>query len=171
MRVPKSFHFCFFSSTTVGPPLWSAGFLPAIHQATFVSSNTRDKNFDPYKLIPNIHNDKFDIAQQRKELDLVKKLDALSEQQTYGASEADPQLAGGWAKARLIRRTPHVGAHRRVDADTAFCADVLARTYQAMGLLGRNRPSAFYDPGSFWSGDHLELTPGFSLGPEVAVER
>ena len=84
------------------------------------------------------------------------------------------QLAGGWAKARLVRRKPahrrESGAHRQVATDTAFCADVLARTYQAMGLLGRDRPSAFYDPGSFWSGDGLTLTSGFSLGPEIAVE-
>ncbi len=79
--------------TTVGPPLWSAGFLPAVNQATYVTSDTRDKNFDPYKLIPDIHNDKYDITQQRKEIDLVKKLDALNEQQTYGSSDAaDPQL-------------------------------------------------------------------------------
>ena len=82
-------------------------------------------------------------------------------------------LAGGWAKARVVRRTARhrrgSGAHRAVDTDTAFCADVLARTYQAMGLLGRERPPAFYDPGSFWSGDDLALTPGFSLGSEIAV--
>jgi len=78
--------------STVGPPLWSSGFLPAVNQATYVSTDTRQKDFDPYKLIPNIHNDRFDIKQQRHELDLVEKLDALSEQQTYGNAEADPQL-------------------------------------------------------------------------------
>src|SRR6202042_673526 len=76
--------------TTVGPPLWSAGFLPAVNQATYVSTDTKQKDFDPYKLIPDIHNAKYDITQQRKELDLVKKLDAISEQQTYGqADDAD----------------------------------------------------------------------------------
>lgn len=82
------------------------------------------------------------------------------------------RLAGGWAKARLVRRTARHslgGKHRAVPTETAFCADVLARTYQAMGLLGSDRPSAFYDPGSFWSGDGLELAPGFNLGPEIAV--
>ena len=73
------------------------------------------------------------------------------------------QLAGGWLRARLPGRP----AARSVE--TAFCADVLARTYQAMGLLGTERPSAFYDPGSFWSGDGLQLAAGFRLGDEVAV--
>ncbi len=64
--------------TTVGPPLWSAGFLPAIHQATYVSDQVRPGvDFDPYKLIPNVHNEKFDLESQRKEIDLVKKLDEL----------------------------------------------------------------------------------------------
>src|ERR1700722_6638067 len=62
----------------VGPPLWSSGFLPPVNQATYVSSDTRSKDFDPYKLIPNIHNDKFDIKQQRQELDLIKKLDEMN---------------------------------------------------------------------------------------------
>jgi len=30
------------------------------------------------------------------------------------------------------------------------------------------RPNAF-DPGSFWSGDDLELERGFALGDEIAV--
>ena len=74
--------------TTVGPPLWSSGFLPAVHQATYVSDNVKDKEFDPYKLIPNIHNERFDLATQRKELDLVKKLDEMN----MAESEANPQL-------------------------------------------------------------------------------
>jgi hypothetical protein len=73
------------------------------------------------------------------------------------------QLAGGWLRARLP------GAEQRASAETAFCADVLARTYQAMGVIGAERPPAFYDPGSFWSGDDLLLRPGWHLGPEVAV--
>jgi hypothetical protein len=34
---------------------------------------------------------------------------------------------------------------------------VVARAYQAMGLLPAARDAAFYDPGRFWSGDNLEL--------------
>ncbi|MFC7572985.1 hypothetical protein ACFQX8_11530 [Klenkia terrae] len=38
-----------------------------------------------------------------------------------------------------------------------------------MGLLPGDRPLNSYDPGSFWSGDRLELVGG-QLGPEVAVD-
>jgi hypothetical protein len=53
--------------------------------------------------------------------------------------------------------------------ETAYCAEVLAVTYQAMGLLpGRRRPQ-WYDAGRFWSGDDLRLSGGFSLGGEIPV--
>ena len=51
----------------------------------------------------------------------------------------------------------------------AFFAEVVAVTYQEMGILPTDRPSNWYDPGSFWSGDALELTPGWRLGGEIAV--
>ena len=38
-----------------------------------------------------------------------------------------------------------------------------------MGLLGSDRPANYYDPGTFWSGDHLELLDGAFLTPEVRV--
>jgi hypothetical protein len=55
------------------------------------------------------------------------------------------------------------------DPETAYCAQVLAATYQAMGLLPDGRRPGWYDPGSFWSGDNLGLTAGFRLGGEIAV--
>jgi hypothetical protein len=38
-----------------------------------------------------------------------------------------------------------------------------------MGLLPGNRRPDRYDPGSFWSGDHLGLSEGFRLGGEIPV--
>jgi len=53
--------------------------------------------------------------------------------------------------------------------ETAYCAEVVAITYEEMGLLPRGRELNWYDPGSFWSGDRLRLADGFRLGDEVAV--
>ena len=39
-----------------------------------------------------------------------------------------------------------------------------------MGLLGKKRRPSWFDPGSFWSGDGLELVPGRLLGGEIAVD-
>ncbi|MPQ96687.1 hypothetical protein GB931_01880 [Modestobacter sp. I12A-02628] len=69
-------------------------------------------------------------------------------------------LASGWVAGRLRRET---------SAETVYCAELVATTYTAMGLLRADRPRTSYDPGSFWSGDDLELV-GATLGPEVAVD-
>ena len=66
--------------TTVGPPLWSAGFLPPMVQGTYISDSVKDKDFDPLKLIPNIHNDQFNLTEQKRELDLVSQLDRINMQ-------------------------------------------------------------------------------------------
>jgi hypothetical protein len=76
------------------------------------------------------------------------------------------QLASRW----LLGRVPAPG-HRGGGAalETAYCAQVLSVTYQAMGLLPDRRRPGRYDPGSFWSGDSLKLSAGFRLGGEIAV--
>jgi hypothetical protein len=71
-------------------------------------------------------------------------------------------LAGQWAKGRVRRRPQQ-------SLEAIYCAELLATTYQAMGLLPTERPPSWYDPGRFWSGDHLELVAPFSLGVEIAV--
>ena len=55
---------------TVGTPLWSSSFLPGIYQGTHVSN----KETDPEKLIPNLRNREIDPAGQRRQLDLISKL-------------------------------------------------------------------------------------------------
>jgi hypothetical protein len=68
-------------------------------------------------------------------------------------------LARGWLKGR---------ARRPAQVERVFCAEVVAITLERMGLLDGGRPPNWYDPGKFWSGDHLDLH-GASLGPEVAI--
>ncbi|WP_433044972.1 hypothetical protein [Dactylosporangium sp. CS-033363] len=75
------------------------------------------------------------------------------------------RLAGRWFKGRLPNlRQPAGGS-----LETAYCAEVVAVTYEDMGLLERKRRANWYDPGKFWSGDDLELLGGAGLGEEIAV--
>ncbi len=109
--------------TTVGPPLWSNGFLPAINQGTFISDKVQtggpdgmemppaempmpemtkdgkpaekkdkkivvEKSFDPKKLISFVNNPKFELPEQRRELDLLGKMEALRRER----EGADPQV-------------------------------------------------------------------------------
>lgn len=53
--------------------------------------------------------------------------------------------------------------------ETAYCAEVVAVTYEAMGLLPAGRRPNWYDPGRFWSGDDLGLAAGATLGSEIEV--
>jgi hypothetical protein len=76
------------------------------------------------------------------------------------------RLASQWLSGRVPPVRRQTGD---ADLETVYCAEVLAVTYQAMGLLpGSHRPD-WYDAGRFWSGDHLRLSCGFTLGGEIAV--
>jgi hypothetical protein len=70
----------------------------------------------------------------------------------------------GLAKRWLLGRV-----RRSARPDEIFCAELLALTYQRMGLLAGGKPPNWYDPGRFWSGDRISLDGGFSLSPEVAI--
>ncbi|HLV71386.1 MAG TPA: hypothetical protein VKY91_01285 [Vulgatibacteraceae bacterium] len=76
------------------------------------------------------------------------------------------RLATRWLRGRVPIRRP---AGRDPDLETAFCAEIVAVTYQAMGLLPKGRRPNWFDPGRFWSGDDLELEGGAALGGEIAV--
>jgi hypothetical protein len=70
-------------------------------------------------------------------------------------------LAGQWLAGRVRRRS--------TSREAIYCAELVATTYQHMGLLPSRRPASWYDPGRFWSGDRIELVPPFALAGEVAV--
>jgi hypothetical protein len=72
-----------------------------------------------------------------------------------------PGLARQWLTGRIRRRES--------SRETIYCAELVATTYQHMGLLPRRRPASWYDPGRFWSGDRIELVAPFALTAEVAV--
>jgi hypothetical protein len=78
------------------------------------------------------------------------------------------RLASRWLRGRVP--IPAIRTQRETaDLETAYCAEILAVTYQAMGLLPAKRQPSWYDPGRFWSGDELKLAEGFRLGGEITV--
>ncbi|MGY1730369.1 hypothetical protein ACI798_02525 [Geodermatophilus sp. SYSU D01045] len=70
-------------------------------------------------------------------------------------------LVRGWPGGRLRRGTA---------AETVSCAEPVAVTRAAMGLLPADRPRNRYDPGGSRSGDDLPLLQGARPGPEVPVD-
>ena len=80
------------------------------------------------------------------------------------------RLAARWLRGRLPRvRRKASDDDRAASLESAYCAEVVAVTYEDMGLLPEHRRPSWYDPGSFWSGDGLELRDGYALGGEIAV--
>jgi hypothetical protein len=69
-------------------------------------------------------------------------------------------LAGKWVAGRF---------RKEATGDAVYCAQLLAITFRRMGLLDVKRPSNWFDPGKFWSGDRLPLANGATLGLEIEV--
>ena len=77
------------------------------------------------------------------------------------------RLATRWLRGRVpsLRRN-----EQQAKLETAYCAEIVAVTYQAMGLLPSGRRPNWYDAGRFWSGDDLRLEKGARLGKEIGVQ-
>ena len=87
-------------------------------------------------------------------MEVIERFDGRPFPTTFG-------LARQWATARVRRRES--------SREAIYCAELVATTYQHMGLLPSRRPASWYDPGRFWSGDRIDLVPPFALSGEVAV--
>ena len=145
--------------TTVGSPLWSNGFLPAMNQGTFISSriqtrpnadgmdeemamdmpeekNEKDKDgkekkkkvvveeaFDPKKLISFVNNPKFQLTEQRRELDLLEKMEAI-----------DRQRSGTNANVEAVIKSMEVAYHMQTEAPEVF--DVRKESQATLDLYG-----------------------------------
>ncbi|MEX2263998.1 MAG: DUF1501 domain-containing protein [Bryobacteraceae bacterium] len=68
----------------IGPQLWTSSFLPGVYQGTHIPNNEKD----PRKLIQYIRNQEVGAPQQRRQLDLLAKLNRLHMAEEGG----DPQL-------------------------------------------------------------------------------
>src|SRR5579863_9512599 len=80
----------------VGPQLWSSTFLPAVYQGTYVPNNETE----PEKLIQHIRNKELKPEEQRRQLDLIARLDRLQLQHTG----PDPQLEATIESAEIAFR-------------------------------------------------------------------
>ena len=99
---------CPETPTTVGSPLWSNAFLPAVHQGTFIldkvdkKAEIIEKDFDPKKLVSYLNNAKFSLDEQRREIDLLAKLDKMRNERDL---IKDPQLDAAISSMEVAYRT------------------------------------------------------------------
>jgi hypothetical protein len=136
--------------TTVGPPLWSNGFLPAVNQGTFISNRVQtasdtpgggadgemmteempeersketekdkdgkekpkkvviERNFDLKKLVSFVNNPKFSLIEQRRELDLLQKLENMREATTGTDQQVEGVIKSMEVAYRMQTEAPEV---------------------------------------------------------------
>jgi len=86
-------------------------------------------------------------------MEIIERLDGRAFPTAVG-------LARGWVTGRFRRSS---------SLEEVYCAELVATTYQHMGLLPSERPPSWYDPGRFWSGDRLGLVEPYELTGEIPV--
>jgi hypothetical protein len=96
-------------------------------------------------------------------------VDVSDEMEDRALSVVAEYSGRGFPSTRTLARHWLAGRMRRhVSLTDVYCAELVAVTYERMGLLGPGRPPNWYDPGTFWSGDRLQLV-GAELGHEIRV--
>ncbi len=104
----------------VGPRLWSSGFLPGEHQGTAL--DTRDLAVE--KLIANVRHPSLSIADQRRQVDLIRELNALHREARPGEVALDAQI-----------RSLETAFRMQIEATDAF--DVARETDSVRDRYGR----------------------------------
>src|SRR6202171_1221876 len=96
---------------TIGSPLWSSAFLPAIYQGTYVKNEwIEGEPFQAAKVIPNVTGADVDAAIQRRDLNFLRK---LNEMNLAKIGEKDSQL-----EASI--KTMETAFHMQTDAPEVF---------------------------------------------------
>jgi hypothetical protein len=136
--------------TTVGPPLWSNGFLPAIYQGTYISNKVADgendsaapetmekdkdgkekpkkvvieRGFDPKKLVSYVNNPKFTLPEQRREMDLLQEIEKIRMDETG----TDPQV-------EAVIKSMEIAYRMQTEAPEVF--DVRKESQATLDLYG-----------------------------------
>jgi hypothetical protein len=86
----------------IGHQLWSSTFLPAVHQGTYISLEEKDSK----KLIANIRNDKLTDAEQRRELDLLDRLNRMHLARTGPDQQLEASIQSAEIAFRMQKEAP-----------------------------------------------------------------
>jgi hypothetical protein len=180
--------------TTVGSPLWSNGFLPAINQGTFISSRIQtppngndmmgeemkeeeeekktdgkdgkddkakkkkivvERAFDPKKLVSFVNNPKFELTEQRRELDVLQKIESMQRQRAGEDAQVEAVLKSMEIAYRMQTEAPQVFDIRKESQATLdlYGEGTTARAcLQAVRLAekGVRMTQVYYSSGDPW---------------------
>jgi len=160
--------------TTVGSPLWSSGFLPAVTQGTYISSKLQtaedeppeeekekvksvkiEKNFDPKKLVSFVNNPKFELVEQQRELELLKKLESIRKRSAGDDPQVESVIKSMEVAYRMQTEAPEVFDIRKESQATL---DMYGQGTTARGCLqavrlvekGVRMVQVYYSSGDPW---------------------
>ncbi len=88
----------------IGHQLWSSSFLPAVYQGTYIPSNERKTE----QLVPFIHNSDMSLADQRKQLDLLGRLNKLHSERQAGDAQLEATIQSAEIAYRMQTEAPEV---------------------------------------------------------------
>jgi hypothetical protein len=88
----------------VGPQLWSAAFLPAVYQGTYIPSSETE----PDKLIQYIRNQELGPAEQRRQLDLLERLNRAQLERTGPDAQLEASIQASEIAFRMQAEAPEV---------------------------------------------------------------
>ena len=155
------------------PPLMWHAELSGSREDIWSGTNQRGAQLHDLREVAEVWTHRYQQRTWLRQLDAVVDRDmedALL--QTIARLDGTPfpstsRLAVRW----LVGHLPRFGrASEPEDPEIAYCAEIVAITYEAMGLLTAHGRASGFDPGRFWSGDDLDLLRGASLGREIAVQ-
>jgi hypothetical protein len=89
---------------TFGAALWSSAFLPSTYQGVYIANT----DSDPEKLVQNIRNKQLTLAEQRRELDLLDRLNASYLDQAKHPRELEATIASMEVAFRMQTEVPEV---------------------------------------------------------------
>ena len=115
--------------------------------------STWNERYDQRAWMRQLHGGAVERGHEDRLMEIIDRFDGRPFPTSLG-------LARQWVMGRFRRSS---------SLETVYCAELVATTYQHMGLLPSRRPASWYDPGRFWSGDRIELVAPFVLADEVAV--
>ena len=115
--------------------------------------NTWNERYGQRAWVRHLEGGEIERSHEDRLMEVIDRFDGRAFPTTFG-------LAGQWLNGRFRRSS---------SLETIYCAELVATTYQHMGLLPKRRPASWYDPGRFWSGDRIDLVEPFNLAAEVAV--
>jgi hypothetical protein len=88
----------------IGPQLWASAFLPAVYQGTYIPNNEKT----PDKLVQYVRNSELTLPEQRRQLDLLDKLNEIHLRRAGQDRELEASIQSAEIAYRMQTEAPEI---------------------------------------------------------------